>query len=190
MKRFVIVIVALVISIAASAQSHFGVIGGLNFSNAPKASEFADGSAFKMATLYHAGLTYQYKFTLGFSVQPSILYQVKGTNLLAEDGSTVQEKLRDGSIEIPVALQWGPDLLLFRPYVEAVPYIGFNVMHEGNFSPEKFQGGVGLGGGIEIWKLQISARYNWDFTPHAQNVDGAEQNWAYRYTTLSLAFIF
>lgn len=190
MKRFLAILVAVAISAIASAQSHYGFIGGLNFSNAPKASEFADGSAFKMATLYHAGVTYQYKFTMGFSMQPSILYAVKGTDLLAEDGSTVSEKLRDGSVEIPVAFQWGPDLLLFRPYVEVVPYVGFNVMHKGDFVPQSVQGGVGLGGGIEIWKMQLSARYNWDFNPHSKGAAEGDPQWAYRFTTLSLAFIF
>jgi len=187
MKRLLLAILAMVVSIAASAQIHFGPVAGLNFSNAPKTSELVDGSAYKMATLYHAGLACQVKLFQGFSIQPSVIYAVKGTDIISGDGTVTLEKLRDGSIQIPVAFQWGPDLLLFRPYVEAVPYMGFNVAHKGDFTPAKLQGGVGLGGGIEIWKVQISARYNWDFNPHAK---AAEREWPYRYTTLSLAFLF
>lgn len=187
MKKLAVILVALVLSVAASAQSHFGVLGGLSLSNAPKSEETLD---LKMATLYHAGLTYQYKFTQGFSVQPSVLYALRGANLIAADGKTISEKLRDGSVEIPVAFQWGPDLLLFRPYVEVVPYIGFNVNHTGNFVPEKVQGGLGVGGGIEIWKIQLSARYNWNFNPYTKVSGGEEPAWSYRCTTVSLAFLF
>ena len=45
--------------------------------------------------------------------------------------------------------------------------------------------GVGVGGGLEIWKLQISARYNWDLGPYLKGEEGK-----FRYTTLSLAILF
>lgn len=183
MKRLAVILAALVLSVAASAQSHFGFLGGLSFSNAPKVAELD----LRTATLYHAGLTYQYKFTQGFSVQPSVLLMMRGAN--NQDKSSA---IREGSIEIPVSFQWGPDLLLFRPYVEVVPYVGFNIPKLGTpiVDPAIVNGGVGVGGGIEIWKLQISARYNWNLNPHSKVAAGEEPTWAYRCTTLSLAFLF
>jgi len=185
MKKLIAILASLVLSLSAFAQSHYGVIGGLTFSDAPRVSELKD---YKNATLYHAGLTYQYRFTLGFSIQPSVLYQVKGANMMSE-GSVVKA-VREGSVEIPVAFQWGPDLLLFRPYIEVVPFLGFNVYSSEGVNPDLMEGGIGLGGGIEIWKFQLSARYNWNFNPYTKAVEGSPEPWTFRCTTLSLAFMF
>lgn len=164
----------LAICVPAAAQSRYGAVGGLTFANAA-------GSGEKAAVLYHAGLTYQYKFALGFAIQPSILYQAKGVGRTR----TVENPVRVGSVEIPVSLQWGPDLLLFRPYVEVVPYFGVNVLHE-NTTMTSVAGGMGLGGGVEIWHFQISARYNWDFAKVSLN----EGVGPFRCASLSLAVLF
>lgn len=164
----------LALCVPVNAQSRYGAVGGLTFANAA-------GSGEKAAVLYHAGLTYQYKFALGFAIQPSILYQAKGVGRTR----TVENPVRVGSVEIPVSLQWGPDLLLFRPYVEVVPYFGVNVLHE-NTRMTSVSGGVGLGGGLEIWHFQLSARYNWDFAKVSLN----EGVGPFRCTTLSLAVLF
>ena len=71
-------------------------------------------------------------------------------------------------IELPVNVQWGVDLLMLRPFVFASPYVGFNIGNKisgisGTFNNNKVTGGVGLGLGLEISKLQITAKYNWDF---------------------------
>lgn len=166
--------ILLVLGTASYAQSRYGAVGGLTFANAA-------GSGEKAAVLYHAGLTYQYKFALGFAIQPSILYQAKGVGRTR----TVENPVRVGSVEIPVSLQWGPDLLLFRPYVEVVPYFGVNVLHE-NTRMTSVAGGMGLGGGVEIWHFQLSARYNWDFAKVSLN----EGVGPFRCTTLSLAVLF
>lgn len=183
MKRLAVILAALIISAMASAQSHFGVLGGLSFSNAPRVAELD----LRTATLYHAGLTYQYKFTQGFSVQPSVLFMMKGAN-----NGDKTAAVREGSMEIPVAFQWGPDLLLFRPFVEVVPYIGFNIpkLATPTLDPASVNGGVGIGGGLEIWKIQLSARYNWNFNPYRKTEAGTDPAWAFRCTTLSLAFLF
>lgn len=175
MRRLALAVVVAALSLCASAQSRYGVVGGMTFSNT------ATTVHEKEAILYHAGITYQYKFVQGFSIQPSILYHAKGVGRDA----AAEGAMRVSSIEIPVAFQWGPDLLLFRPYIEVAPYVGFNVLAR-NVEMTKAAGGVGLGGGIEIWHLQISARYNWDFLSayHTSAKD------PFRYATLSLAVLF
>jgi len=181
MKRLAIILVSVLASLTLGAQSRFGVIGGLTFSNAPKVSEIS----FKTATLYHGGVTYQYLFTQGFSIQPSVLFNMRGAN--NEDKSSY---VRVGAVEVPVALQWGPDLLAFRPYIEVVPYIGANVCcSDKSIDMNTLEGGIGLGGGIEVWKFQLSARYNWNLNPYALPTEGAKA-WSFRSTTLSLAVLF
>lgn len=174
-KSFLAILVALLaFSVDGAAQFNWGVLGGASFSYTPK--ELLEDGTPKKATLFHAGATLQYKFIRGFSIQPSLLFQMRGA---ADE--------RVGCLELPVALQWGPDLLLFRPYVEVVPFVGVNV-YEKNIDMTAMEYGVGLGGGVEFWRLQLSARYNWNINPNSMANEGAA--YGFRCTTLSLAFFF
>lgn len=164
--------------VALSAQSHFGVIGGASFSNVTNIKSLSEAT--KNVTRYHAGLTYQYKFHNGFAIQPSLMYHCKDARV---------ENLQTGYLELPVGVQWGPDLILFRPYVEVAPMVGVAVTSGIDKSMlNRLEYGVGVGGGIEIWHLQLSARYNWDLNPYIKS--SAETSGSYRCATLSLAVMF
>jgi hypothetical protein len=55
----------------------------------------------------------------------------------------------------------------------------------------RFSYGVGLGGGLEVWKLQVSARYNWNLGPLAKASTAfgtIMQNKNFGGVTLSVAF--
>lgn len=183
MKKFVILALVLVIScVPAFSQSRYGFTGGVNFSYPSQKN--AEGK-YDNAVLYHGGFTYQYKIAMGFAVQPSLLFSMKGA-AKAENPASV----RLGSIMLPVGFQWGPDLLLFRPYVQVTPFAGVNVYDSGNFDRTKMEWGVGLGGGIEIWKCQLAAHYYWNINPYCKGVEGMEPGWSFRCTMLSLSFLF
>ena len=109
---------------------------------------------------WHAGGTMQFKLPAGFSVQPSLMYNYTSQN----------------NLELPVSLQWGPDLLVFRPYIEVAPYAGYQFIDAGRLGY-----GLGVGGGIEFWRVQVSCRYNWGLDDIVQK---------YRGATLSVAFLF
>jgi hypothetical protein len=168
---------ALCVGTGANAQNigttRWGIIGGFTSSS-------ADANIFKAESysLYHAGLTFQLPLIAGFSIQPSVTYQMKGAKLdvAAGDITTGINALdtKVGYLEIPVQVQWGPDLILFRPYLMAEPFVGFALnsktvsgsMKETNLAKaalNKMEYGLGLGGGVEIWRLQVSARYYWNF---------------------------
>ncbi len=166
MKRFLLILTALVLafSAASSAQGRFGVSGGMTFS---------EGN-----TLGHIGVTWQQKVAMGFSFQPSVLFNMKGM-----EGSQI------GSVEVPVAVQWGPDLLLFRPYVEFVPFVGVNIFGNG-VQPTKMECGFGLGGGLEIWKIQVDARYNWNVNPYSRPVEYFPEGPGIGVTTLTFSILF
>lgn len=166
----------------ASAQGRFGAIAGISFSNAEKQS-------LNRSTMnrYHVGVTYQLKLPLGFSVQPSLQYHVKGAKLGNVFGPEYPNTcdLEIGYLELPVSLQWGPDLLLFRPFLDVTPYIGYGLNNRMDIHIEnpygqqliddsvkniwsgadlrRFEYGMGVGVGIEIWKFQVLGRYNWNF---------------------------
>ncbi len=178
MKKFLIVAAvtaAFVFCTDASAQrftsSHVGLMGGFTSS----ATKIKDVDT-KSVSLYHIGLTAQFPVGGGFAIQPSVLYQVKGLSADKWGSSDISETVgsfetKVGYLEVPVQVQWGPDLLAFRPYVFAEPFIGYRLGQntKGVFADglkdglKKFEYGLGLGGGLEVWKLQLSIRYFWNF---------------------------
>lgn len=150
---------------------NFGVTGGASFLGIDNAKSGRTAG-------YHAGLTYKFKLPAGFAIQPSLLYHMKSSSY---GTGAVEVDFNVGYVELPVSLQWGPDLLLFRPFIDVSPFIGYGVNHElgiksietPDSSPtidgwqyiNRLEYGLGLGGGIEIWKFQITCRYNWNFGP-------------------------
>lgn len=159
----------------ASAQSYLsprvGIIGG--FTSSSTSIKEVDN---KSVSLYHVGLTAEIPLVGGLAIQPSVLYQVKGLSADKWGSSSISETVdsfetKVGYLEVPVQIQWGPDLLAFRPYVFAEPFIGYRLGQntEGVFadglkdSLKKFEYGLGVGGGVEVWKLQLSIKYFWNF---------------------------
>lgn len=161
------VLLCFVVVNTASAQVNFGVLGGASFSSAAKPEDW------KMTNLvqYHAGITCCINLPLGFAVQPEVLYHVKGSNVPLGESSKLDYAA--GYVEVPVSLQWGPDLLVMRPYFQLVPFVGYavnNRYRQDDLSAkndwtglQRWEYGLGLGAGVEVWHFQISARYNWNF---------------------------
>lgn len=167
MKRlFMMVVAALFLcGITASAQPKWGVTAGLNFNT----SKFTDVDV-KARTGWSAGATCLVDLPLGFSLQPSLVYHQKGANITDNISQNV------GYLELPVSLQWGPDLLIFRPFLDVTPYIGYALSSDTKVSlsglnfawdswegKKRFEYGVGIGAGVNVWRLQLIARYNWNF---------------------------
>lgn len=204
MKRILTVVLAalMLTGISASAQAKWGVTAGLNFNT----SKFSDVDV-KARTGWSVGGTCLVDLPLGFSVQPSLLYHQKGANITNELSQSM------GFLELPVSVQWGPDLLIFRPFLDVTPYVGYALSNkfsasvagivlsdEGWKGKERFEYGLGLGAGVNVWKLQFIARYNWNFgslynvegwddiKPHLKDLNSKSENFG--GVTLSLAFLF
>ena len=180
MKKFLLAAAAALCAfcVDASAQQYlstrWGITGGFTSS-----STSVMNMESKSASLYNIGLAAEFPLGGGLAIQPALLYQVKGLSAdklgdysLAETLDSFETKV--GYLEIPVQVQWGPDLILFRPYLMAEPFVGFALnsktvsagMKETNLAKaalNKMEYGLGLGGGVEIWRLQVSARYYWNF---------------------------
>lgn len=181
MRRIMILVATLCMTLFAtgfesSAQSKYGVIGGINFSTA-NVRNMNRGSM----TQWHAGLTYRLDLPLGFSFQPSLIYNVKGAKVGKGD-TPAKFDISMGYIELPLSFQWGPDLLLFRPFIDVTPYIGYAVNNKlVGLQPnpvknqwanlQRFEYGLGLGIGLDIWRFQVLARYNWNFGPLSRAKD-------------------
>lgn len=144
-------------------------------------------------TQWQAGLTYKFNLPLGFHLQPALLYSVKGA-----EGGISNMNLSVGYLELMASVQWGVDLILFRPFLDVSPFVGYGVNGCGSLKQmwkegaNKFEYGVGLGGGLDIWRFQVVARYNWNFGSLMKG-DFAKKtlgNANFGGVTLSLAYFF
>ncbi len=203
MRRFplIVFVAALVLvgNVGASAQSRFGVIGSISFMRSPDMSSSA-------YNLWNAGFTYRLGLPIGFSIQPSLVYQAKGAK------TTELKTIRTDYVELPVSVQWGPDLLVCRPFVDVTPFVGYAVdnrmKEDGTWvrpdgmwkSVNRFEYGVGVGLGLDVWRFQIIGRYMWNLEPFVDKNGGSNvvgeyvgdafRKRSYRGFTLSLSFLF
>ena len=147
----------------AGAQS-FGLKAGMNFSS-------INNGAVKDNIGYQAGLTYQIDFPLWFSIQPELMFHVKGGRVGTGGES---DAFGLGYLEIPVNIQWGPRFKDgdVRVFLQGTPFIGYAISRDmrdadGNQydwkNINRFEYGVGAGLGIQLWHFQITGQYNWSF---------------------------
>lgn len=169
MKRIItlVAVAAASLFMAARAHAQFGIVGGITSSK----TELTTAEDVKSMSLYHAGVTYKVDLGAGFAIQPSVLYQVKGASLGELNSSSSEDfKVKTGYVEVPVGLQWGPDLMVFRPFVMAEPFIGYQVTSsdrgadsiEGwtEQAKNKFEYGFAVGGGLELaGNIQLSVQW-------------------------------
>lgn len=172
--------VALSISFSANAQVKFGVKGGLNLTNLSGSLVEDVKGALSTYTGFHAGVALQVGLPFGLAIQPEVLYTQSGVKLSKDlvpslsNVGDVLAKLSVGSVQVPVAIQWGIKLGPVKPFVQAVPYVSFPVVKNLDLSAfnmnvnenldnifGSLDYGVGLGAGLDIWKIQASVKYNW-----------------------------
>ncbi len=181
MKRLILC-AALVLATFASANAQFGVIGGWTSSKA-----HIDGNwkpDVKSMSLYHVGVAYKIKIGPLLAVQPELSYQLKGGNL---KGDALNLSSRGGFVELGLGMQLGLDLLLVRPFFVFQPFLGYQVYgnedvstpfyyalidnpngpsevsygsKELTLAKNKFEGGFGIGGGLELMNhFQITVQW-------------------------------
>lgn len=196
MKRLLLTaLLALATAAAASAQhigeTRFGVFGGFTSTNA-KGNIISDVKGFDASNvaLYHVGVAAQLPLSLGISLQPTLSWTMKGASL---DQYTTTGEVKNvtstlnanvGYLELGAQVQYGLDLLLFKPYLMVEPFVGYalsvketlselngsnvmeikdNVRQFGNSALPRLEYGLGIGAGIEFWQMQLSFKYFWNF---------------------------
>ena len=189
MKK-VIAVIAIAIASISIAHAQFGIVGGFTSSSTTIDKENWKANL-ENISLYHVGLTYKIDLGLGLAIQPSLTYEMKGASMkediasvgeVAEIAKTIDTKT--GYAEFGLDLQWGPDLMAFRPFIFASPFLGYMVSQEEtsdltgtvsgtstNFDQEKAKAwaeeaknrleyGFGIGLGVDIMKfVQLKAQY-------------------------------
>lgn len=168
-------------TVSASAQGGVIIKGGLTYGNiTPTNLESLSGYLkdfnFKSFTGWHVGAGYQTDAVLGFSFQPELVFNVKGTKVAGDENM----RWRMSYLELPVNIQWGIDLMVAKPFIFASPYVGYCVSNkvlvndkssivasvitdELAQNAKRFEYGVGVGLGCNIARFQITAKYSWNF---------------------------
>lgn len=203
-------VLALLIPSKALAQINYGIKGGINFTSFSYFQIGEISEAVNSYTGFNAGAVVKFKLPYGFAIQPELNYVSKGARF--SGGAKVH--LRTDYIELPVNIQIGLDLIMLRPYIAVTPYIGYAVSKDVSIENQsfnetfgwnqynRFEYGIGIGGGVEFWRFQVSARYNWNignfthfntegFTdPVTENVIKTINKGNFRGLEISVAFLF
>lgn len=158
-----VAIVSMALALTADA-GRFGFKAGTNVTS----MDFKGGMPPVLG--YSAGITWQWNLPMGFAIQPDLLYHVKASRL----SEINEEAFGLGYVELPVNIQWGlrfADKNL-RLFAQASPFVGYAVTQTGTVDRSgmdkwtdinRFSYGAGLGVGIQLWALQVTAQYTWNF---------------------------
>ncbi|MCQ2130411.1 MAG: PorT family protein [Bacteroidales bacterium] len=159
MKRFTLAIILLLVTLTASAQK-LGVTGGLTLSQLENIKESRNAG-------YNAGVSLNIPLVLGLSLQPELIYNVKGATL----PDVPDTKYTAGYCELGLQAQWGLDLIVAKPFVLLEPYVGGStrktlLVQDQSFKADlggladRLECGLAVGGGIEILsRLQLAVKY-------------------------------
>lgn len=160
-KLFLLIISVLCISTLTASAEGLVIKGGANFTNIKNVESKPFG--------YQFGLGFQTEIPDGFGLtfQPELVYKVVGFEY-------DRETLKRGYLEIPINVQLGFNIGntdKLHPFVFAGPYVGIGAGVFGNKATaesiqkdlKKVEYGLGLGVGIDLWILQLTAKYNWNF---------------------------
>jgi hypothetical protein len=181
MKKILTLVALLASTLAAQAQ--VGIMGGFTSSSTSVNTKEIMENA-KNISLYHVGVFYKFDLGAGFAVQPTLAYQMKGASLAQNiEGKDIKVaaqsiETKTGFIELSAPVQWGLDLLMFRPFVFVEPFVGYGITGTENYSladnsvdmekigaaakevKNNLEWGFGVGGGVEIAShLQISVQW-------------------------------
>ena len=173
MKKLIVIVASLLVAVSAHAQ--LGVIAGITSAQTKFDNVDAAIAEAQNATQYHVGLTYKLGLGNLLAIQPSIIYNVKGSKVSAIAGLNDFD-FKSGYLEVPVQLQVGVGLGdLARVYAIAEPFIGMAVTEttvkdivgdqkiEWDDFSDRIEYGFGVGAGVELIKhVQVCARYFWN----------------------------
>jgi hypothetical protein len=175
MRKTLLFLVVCLLTGNIYAQFRIGVKAGVNFSEFNTKNQVLQNEG--SGTSWQTGLAAQFKIPLiGLGIQPELLYSVN-----RDKGSSI------GYFTVPLNLRWQPlPIPLIKPVILAGPYFGYAVNFKGFENIERFDWGIGLGAGVEIWKLQLEGRYNWGL----QNVKISDFSIKNNVFTLSLIYFF
>ncbi|MFT3993333.1 MAG: porin family protein [Dysgonomonas sp.] len=160
MKKILLILLVVVVSTGASAQSlfsrlHFGVKAGGNYSNFTNADFGTDP-----LMGFHAGAIVSFDLIKGLSVQEEFLFSTQGAEIKDDNNLFNKDKLELSYISVPILLKYKTSIGV---YIEAGPQFNMLVSDVKDTGFDKFADkiDVGVAGGIgyQFHKIGIGARY-------------------------------
>ncbi len=143
---------------ASSGEEHsrFGIRGGLNLANVTQGGQSAD-----MLLGFHGGIIYNISVSDAFSIQPELLYSVKGAK---DKASGVEGKIN--TIELPLLFKYKFGQSNTKFFVNAGGF-GAYVLNVNGTAPTETTVEYGVTGGVGVElpagssKLLIEGRYDY-----------------------------
>lgn len=173
-KLFALIAVAMASVMVANAQ--IGIVAGIG-SSTTTVNEEDILSNLNGVSDYHLGVALKLPLPLGFAIQPELTYQIKGADLgaIVNEGAetSVDEfNFKSGVAQLDLGVQWGLDLVAFRPFIFGKPFIGYVINEDfaKNISEDtektlkeaqnKLQYGFSVGAGIDLLEhFQLSVAF-------------------------------
>jgi len=151
-------------TVSDQIEYRYGVVIGQNVATiTSKRSDSQD-----VMTGLMAGLAAQVIWPKGFVFQPEVLYSQKGC-MFSGSGLTYGIDY----LEVPVKAMYRLHMSHVQPFVFAAPYgaYAFKLTENGNITTDdmyssqirRLDYGIGVGGGFDVWKIQIAFKYSWGF---------------------------
>ncbi|MGN1226831.1 MAG: porin family protein [Candidatus Cryptobacteroides sp.] len=134
MKKLILAAAALLLAVSANAQ--LGIVAGVTSSQTELDAAYKDIAETMNVDQYHAGLVYNLNLPLGLSIQPGIIYNMKGQSLASNidalgKSEDVVINTKTGYLEVPVRAAWGIGLFnIVDAFVFAEPYLGYAINTE------------------------------------------------------------
>ena len=182
MRKFSLLVFALIVAIGANAQFDLGIRGGLSSSQV-KIEESANGLRISTGDNtfgYHLGAYSQITIKDKFVIMPEVLFTSTGGTLDLSDGADFKEiwELSYNRMDIPVTVGW-KFLKILR--VNAGPYVSFLLDADASFRGNNLDvkpnyqdvlWGYQAGLGLDIWKFDVDLKYEGSF--HSYHNDNAK----------------
>ncbi len=210
MKKLQFFLLALLVSVGASAQTIIPKVGG-TFSNFAFSDDIKDGlfgldPKFKLG--FQLGVGYEIAVAESFAIQPELLFTQKGA-MIEESGDKVTFTLN--YLELPIMFKYK----FSNFYVNAGPYFAYGLggkvkvkpdggsdeSYKIKFGDEPSNGsddfyldnaldfGFQIGGGVLVMeKIIIDLRYGYGFGNLIDEVDGIDNKWQNRSIQLTVGY--
>ena len=179
MKRIILGIAAMVCLIGQTdAQLRFGIKAGLDvdkFKNV--AGEHKDHLGWQVGPMAQLMVP-----IIGIGVQPEALITKKKVDIAHRPHDM-------WDLQVPINLRYEFSLVpVLRPYVVAGPYFGWAIDRSGPEQKkfERTDWGLGIGGGVDFWKIHTGIRYSWGMKkPESGHIDVSPRTF-----TVSVGYLF
>lgn len=201
MKKIIpVLLIALLISTPAMAGTSFGVTGGLNLSKFSGEDINEDMNDMKMGIAL--GGYANIGITPMFSIQPELLYSMKGSKYTMETATdTTERTTKMNYIEMPILFKVTPPMAgMMSPELFLGPYFGYNITAESEVngttsdidSVKAFDYGLVAGAGVGFSAGPGTINLNGRYEMGLSSIDdsSAEADWKNTNIAIRLSYSF